>query len=86
MLHARDDYNRRIQDNAGKIPDNEPVFMIRAQDKHAIPILTAYLVLVEQDNGDSSIIEGVRKQLRRMQVWQNEYGHKAPDMEPVDIV
>ena len=28
MKHARDDYNR-IQDPAGKIPEDEPVFLLR---------------------------------------------------------
>lgn len=31
MKHARDDYNR-IQDPANLIPEDEPVFLIRAQD------------------------------------------------------
>jgi hypothetical protein len=30
MKHARDDYNR-IQDPAGLIPEDEPVFLLRAQ-------------------------------------------------------
>ena len=34
MKHAREDYNR-IQDPAGKIPENEPVFLLRGQDKFA---------------------------------------------------
>ncbi len=31
MKHARDDY-ARIQDPSGKIPEDEPVFLLRAQD------------------------------------------------------
>lgn len=31
MRHAREDYNR-IQDPAGKIHEDEPVFLMRAQD------------------------------------------------------
>lgn len=31
MIHSRPDYNR-IQDTTGKIPDDEPVFLLRAQD------------------------------------------------------
>ena len=38
MLHARADYNR-IQDPAGLIPEDEPVFLLRAQDR------TAYLAV-----------------------------------------
>lgn len=31
MKHARPDYNR-IQDPAGLIPEDEPVFLLRGQD------------------------------------------------------
>lgn len=34
MKHARADYDR-IQDPAGLIPENEPVFLLRAQDQTA---------------------------------------------------
>lgn len=34
MKHARPDYNR-IQDPAGLIPDDEPVFLLRGQDATA---------------------------------------------------
>ena len=41
MKHARDDYNR-IQDPAGLIPADEPVFLLRGQDKLAIKAMEAY--------------------------------------------
>ena len=41
MLHARTDYNR-IQDPAGLIPVDEPVFLLRAQDKIAWHIVKIY--------------------------------------------
>jgi len=34
-------YNQRIIDKAGKIPENEPVFLLRAQDVHAPSTLKA---------------------------------------------
>lgn len=34
MIHARPDY-QRIQDPSGKIPEDEPVFLLRAQDQTA---------------------------------------------------
>lgn len=42
MKHAREDYNR-IQDPANLIPENEPVFLFRAQDKFAVIALEAYV-------------------------------------------
>ncbi len=35
MLHARKDYNATIQDSSGRIPVDEPVFLLRAQDTAA---------------------------------------------------
>jgi len=35
MKFTREDYNQRIIDKAGKIPEDEPVFLLRAQDVHA---------------------------------------------------
>lgn len=41
MKHAREDYNR-IQDPAGLIPDDEPVFLLRAQDELACRAVAYY--------------------------------------------
>lgn len=38
MKHARPDYDR-IQDPAGIIPEDEPVFLLRGQDRYAAPQL-----------------------------------------------
>jgi hypothetical protein len=42
MRHARDDYNGRIIDSAGIIPEDEPVFLLRAQDPIAASIVRAW--------------------------------------------
>ena len=41
MLHARPDYNR-IQDPAGLIPEDEPVFLLRGQDQLAWHVVKIY--------------------------------------------
>ncbi len=33
MKHGRKDYDERIQDSAKKIGEDEPVFLLRAQDE-----------------------------------------------------
>jgi len=43
MKHAREDYNR-IQDPDEKIPDNEPVFLLRGQDVLAPNLLREVVV------------------------------------------
>ncbi len=41
MRHARKDYNR-IQDPENKIPDDEPVFLLRGQDPLAADTVRGY--------------------------------------------
>lgn len=76
MKHARADYDR-IQDPSGKIPENEPVFLLRAQDKHFDKMLRHYRLLVEQDQGDPKIIEAVTGHIALAKQWPIR---KAPDL------
>jgi hypothetical protein len=48
MIHIRADYNDRIQDKDGLIPDYEPVFLIRAQDMAAYETVIAWAVYNER--------------------------------------
>jgi hypothetical protein len=76
MKHARPDYNR-IQDPAGLIPDNEPVFLLRGQDQHAAATVRFYADAVEAAGGDIEIVTQSRRQADAMDSWTK---HKAPDM------
>jgi hypothetical protein len=76
VKHARDDYNR-IQDPAGLIPDDEPVFLLRGQDKYAGKIIELYADFVEMNDGDPEIVRLTREQAKRMRDWPK---HKVPDL------
>lgn len=76
MRHARSDYSR-IQDPSGLIPEDEPVFLLRAQDKHASKVLRFYATQVLIDGGDSNIYGAVLDQADRMDAWPV---HKSPDI------
>lgn len=81
MKHARPDYDR-IQDPAGLIPEDEPVFLLRAQDKYFEHVVTLYYVLVERDGGDPKIVEACKRHIELAKAWPVR---KAPDMpEPED--
>lgn len=85
MLHARDSYNERIQDSANVIPEKEPVFLLRGQDKLAPAILDIYVAMTENEPGrDISIMHAIKEHAQRMRNWQREQKVKVADMEPND--
>ena len=75
MIHARDDYNR-IQDPAGKIPADEPVFLLRAQDQFACMAVVYYARLCEQAQL-FDIAAKARQHADRMAAWPKK---KWPDL------
>lgn len=82
MLHARIDYNMRIQDNQNLIPDNEPVFLLRGQDRFAPILLDIYAALTEASpQGSIDIIEATKKHAEAMRVWQEIECKKFADMD-----
>ena len=50
MRHARNDYNR-IQDPEKKIPEDEPVFLLRAQDEVAAEVVWIWAILNKARGG-----------------------------------
>jgi hypothetical protein len=78
MLHARKDYNR-IQDPAGLIPADEPVFLLRAQDEVAARTVRYWAMALEARGGDPVIVEAARRQAQRMDAWPVK---KMPDLPP----
>lgn len=78
MIHAREDYDR-IQDPAGKIGEDEPVFLIRAQDYRMITMLREYARLCRVD-GDEVMARVVEQHIKRTRVWQATNGAKQADL------
>lgn len=91
MLHGRKDYNKRIQDSAHLIPEDEPVFLLRAQDLLSYEILEEYLIrLKTYPKADPAIVEAIEKHMKRFFEWRTAKQHgrdvKFPDMKTEDIV
>ena len=82
MKFTREDYNRRIVDIEGKIPDNEPVFLLRAQDKFSSLTLKKYCEFLEQEaevtnnNELMAMARELREHAHAMLMWK--YSH-VPD-------
>lgn len=85
MFHARDDYNR-LQDPDGKIPEDEPVFLIRGQDVVAPSVLRHWVQLYrEHETHSPSMAKMVLQHANAMEAWQKEHGSKVADL-PSDPV
>ncbi|MGV3515603.1 hypothetical protein [Luteitalea sp.] len=81
MKHARKDYDR-IQDPAGLIPDDEPVFLLRAQDVLAPDIVLAWANEAERIGADPDLVLKARAQVKAMRDWQYLRTCKRPDGPP----
>jgi hypothetical protein len=68
MKHARDDYNR-MQDPDGKIPADEPVFLIRGQDTVGADTVRAWADLNERAGGDLKASMLARHHAALMDAW-----------------
>jgi hypothetical protein len=78
MKFTREDYNERIIDKAGKIPGDEPVFLLRAQDVYAPSTLRFYAKLLEED-GNLEMAGELYGHARQMVVWQKSVRVHLPD-------
>lgn len=80
MKHARADYDR-IQDPAGKIGEDEPVFLLRAQDKFFVEMLEHYrgCLLARRVYDMAHLVD---EQIDRAHAWRGLHGTKLPDLPP----
>lgn len=69
MKHAREDYNRRIQDSEGLIDDLEPVFLIRGQDLVGADAVRAWAHLHRNNGGSDLVYLSALRQADRMESW-----------------
>ena len=81
MQHGRSDYNR-IQDPENKIPTDEPVFLIRGQDRAAVATIRAYAIFAEREGADEGFVNMVRAWAMEVQTWQAAHFDclKLPDL------
>lgn len=81
MKHARPDYQDRIVDLAGKIPDDEPVLLIRGQDVCALDALDAWVASAYRHG--ASGLEHVLLHRQAIVDWQQHHAVKVPDVPEV---
>lgn len=76
MKHARPDY-ARIQDPQNLIPDDEPVFLLRAQDRFAATIVRMYRMLLLLAGIVGPIADALAAHADDMEAWPKK---KDPDL------
>ena len=79
MIHARGDYNR-IQDPKNKIGEDEPVFLLRAQDKTAAKVVRYWAAINSVDKVDREIVTKAINHAVAMEKWQKKNGCKKADL------
>jgi hypothetical protein len=79
MKHARPDYDR-LQDPAGLIPEDEPVFLLRAQDVLAAGLVAEWARKAAQVGVRWEMCNLAFEHAARMRAWRAK---KIPDMPEV---
>lgn len=81
MRHLRIDYQNRIVDLAGLIPENEPVFLLRAKDICSVSALHAYLYEVAKVS-KREMIKSVSNSIDEFTQYQRQNINllKCPDL------
>ena len=85
MIHARKDY-MHIQDSTGKIHKDEPVFLLRAQDKLAVDTMLFWARKLEESGGSKEVVLTVRRHAQAMCDWQSTNSCKIPDVDLDQLV
>lgn len=83
MKHARKDYNR-IQDPAGLIPDNEPVFLVRGQDKVGWIVCVVWAILHFITTGNKRMTLMALMHGANMMTWARKDAD-APEEAYIDL-
>lgn len=79
MKHARPDY-AGIQDTTGRIPPDEPVFVLRATDMLAPGTIRHWAHQANANGAERRIVDAAMAQADAMEAYQKEHGRKVPDM------
>ncbi len=78
MKHARLDYDE-IQDPRNLIPEDEPVFLLRGQDKFAHQVVALYADLAERGGADTKLVDAAREQSQLMRDWPTKHVPDLPE-------
>lgn len=69
----------RISTEKGDIPDDEPVYLLRAQDSAAVAAILAHKLDAQEKGSPLAFLVGVDEAVRSFESWQRGHETKAPD-------
>ncbi len=78
MIHARKDYNERIQDAANQIPADEPVFLIRGQDQVGHQTVRAWAHFHRLNGGSDTAYNLAMRHADLMERWPKKKSADVP--------
>lgn len=81
MKFSRSDYNGRIIDTEGRIPKDEPVFLLRSTDSLAPRLLLMWAMELRLQGGDPKLAEEAEAHAQEMINWQKSHEVKLPNMQ-----
>ena len=72
---------------SGPVPDDEPLFILRARDLNAVATLEAYLAQADLHNAADEHLEAVRMRINQFHAFAEEYPDrmKIPDTALQDL-
>lgn len=68
-----------VQDPSGRIPEDEPVFLLRGRDLLSVQLVLEWAKRYGELGGDPARVKVVRDHAQKMQEWQNNVELKYPD-------
>ena len=78
MKFTRKDYEGRIVDTAGLIPENEPVLLLRAQDQNFVAMCQCYrTLLLRHPHADETLLANLDELEKLGRAWKKQ---KKPDL------
>lgn len=81
MKFSRSDYNNRIVDLENKIPEDEPCFLLRANDILAPKLLLTWAMELRLQGGDPKMAAEAEDWAQQMLTWQKSHDVKLPNMQ-----
>lgn len=84
MDFGRDDYNQMFSQVQSNIPEEEPVFLLRASDPFCPIIVFDYLSRLTEHQADPEVIDSLIDHVQKIRRWQQTYGTKNADLVRMD--